>query len=420
MRRVLCAAVVLLSIAPSARAQSSGPRELQLWSNTAVQVLPDLYGVSGVRAIERLGVDATFEDGWSVAADGALRVLRSPYEPLEVDLYRLAATHRGDAHRFTIGRHVRLDARGFERLDGVSIDIVRPSAINASLWGGRLWHPVTWHSGTTMVLGTQVTFNPLVDGAPSKLTQFAAGYELRAYDEGHAHRMHLAASTRTPTGMSGFAFIEVEPRAREGLRASLRGNAPLGRTVDVGLELKWEDLRPDAWPQEVRAPITWLAPDGYGMGTFSARWASGPWALSASGGPSLAPRGGDLSVGALGRGGLSWRAPRNVTVGAFATGVAIDGSWVGGGGGELGWHSPYLIADADLGLYRFQGIDGAARDVWEGRVEGRVPVWEKERNGLSQTVTVGVNGAVGADRQLASWVRGGVSLQVHAGRGGSR
>src|SRR5690606_10786185 len=141
--------------------------------------------------------------------------------------------------RLTLGRHVRLDVRGFERLDGVSIDIDTDTAIRGSVWGGRLWHPVTWETGTTMVLGGQVSLSPLVDGSPSKLTSFVTGYELRAHDEGYAHRLHLAASSRTPTGLRGFAFIEVEPMAREGLRASLRGNAPIGRYVDLGAEVKW-------------------------------------------------------------------------------------------------------------------------------------------------------------------------------------
>src|SRR5690606_2045610 len=126
--------------------------------------------------------------------------------------------------------------------------------------------------------------------------------------------------------------------------ASLRGNAPIGRYVDLGAEVKWEDLRPDAWPEEVRAPITWLALDGYGMATLTARWAKGPWALTASGGPSFAPRADTVSLGGIGRGGISWHAPRSVKVGLFGTGAAVDGSWIGGGGAELGWHSDFLMA----------------------------------------------------------------------------
>lgn len=418
-----------LLAAPVALASEPGPEELRAWSATGVELQPDQYGDTGVRALERLGVDVTFEDGWQILADGGLRVRRSPYEPLEFDLYRLAATQRGSNYTLALGRHVRLDARGYQRIDGVSVEVRTPTPVTASLWAGRLWHPATWEGGTTMVTGGQIHLNPLVDGVPSKLTRFSLGYEARAHDTGFLNRLFFAAAAGTPRGVRGLAFFEIQPRAEDiDIRVNLHGNAPLGRTVDLGVDLRWEDERPDAWPEGVRTALDWLAPDGYGLASVELRWFGGPFALSVRGGPSLNPRKHveegeeeyELSLGGIGRGGLTWTDGDAVTFGLFGGGAGVDGSWYGGGGAEVTWDTDFLWANADIGLYAFQGIDGARTPIWEARIRGKVPIWHAEDNGLSRSLAIGLEGATGIDRQLVGWVRGGVSLDAHIGKGAHR
>jgi len=414
------ALIPVLLLAPAAWAGAPSGDDLAAWSDTSVELQPDLYGKTGARAMERLGAEVSYPDGWTLSADAALRALRSPYDPVMLDVYRLSATQKGLDYRLSLGRQVRLDARGFERLDGATVDITTPTVFTGSLWGGRLWHPGVWSKATTMVFGGQVNFHPAVGGTPTPLTRFALGYEGRAYDAGFASRLHFAASSRTVRGLRGAAFVEVEPRGADtGVRASLGGTVPAGRRLDLGLQARWEGLRPDTAAEDLRTPIDWLAPDGYGIGTVRAQWHQGPWSFAAYGGPSLRPvqTTGGVSVGGIGRGGLSWTDQEHITIGVFGSGAGVDGSWIGGGGGEFTWSSKGLDATADVGLYQFQGIDGHAAPIWEGRVHGRVPLWTGERNGHAHHLALGIDGAAGTDRQLAAWVRGGVSLQAWIGRG---
>lgn len=401
-------------LAALALAAPSGT-EIRAWSDSGIELRPDLYGETGLRAAERLGLQAELSEGWSLRADGAVRLRQSPLDDLHLDPYRLGLAHTGSRLSAQLGRHVRLDPRGLQRLDGGSLHGGAGSAVETQVWAGRLWHPDPWSTGLvdglgqpgdTGVVGGQLTFRPVIDGRPSPLTHVSVGAEGRWSSHGLGLRAHLAAATASPRGHSASTLVEVDP-VDEALRAGLRGTLAAGRAVDVDADLRWEGLSPASAPDGANTPIDWLSPRGYGVANLGARARAGRVGLALQGGPTLRR---DGATGGLGRASLSWfgDGPR---ASLFASAAGVGRSWFGGGGGAVGYARHGLEADADLGVYRFTGLDGGAAAVWEGRVQGRLPVIEGSRS-----VQLALQGAAGTDRQLARWVRGGLAVHAQLGR----
>ena len=102
------------------------------------------------------------------------------------------------------------------------------------------------------------------------------------------------------------------------------------------------------------------------------------------------------------------------TAGLAATGAMADPSWVWGGVADGRWLAGET---ASLGLqggwFRFLPLTGFATHVVEGRLDGTLPLLRGDGGDLSLAGQV----AAGSDRQLAPWVRAGVSLQGTWGRG---
>ena len=404
--------MIALWLMSMALAQPTAP-ELAAWMEGGVEVRPDLYGETGIRDLARLRLEVTQGD-WAFRGDGGLRLRRSPYDAARVDLTRMRLSHTGRSHDLELGRLVRLDVRGFQRLDGLALELDPGTPISGSAWAGRLWSPETWAVGETWVQGFEAAWRPGdAEGRPSRTQRHTVGWEGRSAEAGLVHRLHASASIWGPRGDSGFALVEVQPTAEAvRWRGALRGEHPFGRRLDLGADLRWEGLPPPTVPGDIRTAIDWLAPSGYAIAGAFGRYRGEGWEASVSGGPTLRPRGeGEVVLGGLGRAGARWTGGGATGLGLFASGAAIDGSWLGGGGGELTWTNAWVPLGLDVGTWRYQGLHGDAAWIWEMRGRGRIA--------LGEEVSLLLDAAAGSNRQLASWVRGGLAIQgVLIERGG--
>jgi len=381
------------------------------WSNTSLELRPDAYGNLVYGGFEHLQLDLALDPRVRVTMDGGLRLVPSPHDSPTFDIGRLSVAHNGRDHILTVGRFVRSDPRGRERVDGVSFDLDRGGLWYGSAWAGRLWHPETWKVGNTVVGGFQGHIRPPVgDGRYSRTTELIFGWEARG-DQSFTQRLHVAATAWGPRGASAMAFAEL--RLAEGgpeWRATMHGYFPVGRTLDLGGDLRWEGTPPTSAPEAERFPIHWLAPEGYGVTSLMARWQSGSWATSARLGATLRPDDGEAVLGGVGRWGLR-HSTRTRWVGGYALVAGFPNSWVAGGGAEGAWSGP-IVVHGDVGAYRFQPLDGADDTIWEARVRGTLPVYHLGTSEMTRHFGVSLGLAAGYSRRLQPWVRGGISLRA--------
>lgn len=372
-----------------------GEHEVRL----AVDALPGTLGEPLTRGA--LGITLHDEgDGVTVDASGTLR--GSTLGESALALERMQVSGGWGAARLHLGRHVHLDLRGAERLDGLSVDV----GDGTSAWAGRLWFPEELdldHPAGTTVLGAQV--RGLASGVVlGGRLHGGAGAELRAGEADVAGRLWGAAELRGARGAAFSALVEGDPVA--GLRADTRLSLPVARRLDLGLSGRWEDLPRATASPAWEAPQTWLAEDGYGVLAARAAWRGDEGSVVVEAGPVFTAD----DTGALGRLDLA------TTLGPCDVGVFGRGAWTGrqgylGGGLGASGAAGVLTLDGDAGLFRVRHLD--QRDSWAGELRARAL---GDVSGPEGGLAVGLEAAAGADRLLLPWARAGVVVTARSTR----
>ncbi len=397
---------MIAALALTAAALASDAGELTTWSLSAVEAVPFLRGDVGLRAAQHLGLYAGLDEGGSFSADLSFRAPPGYDASPAFDLQQLLLVHRAEWGSLRVGRQSRLDLRGWLPIDGVSVDLRSSPFLEPSAFVGRLWSPEPGEDALqTWVGGVGLRLRPPVGGGEaSRSVAFDLGWMERLSQAGLSHSLAAGASYRRPRGGSASLDGELRLGADPGSRAGVRATAFLGRHLALSPELRWEDLSPDAEISALRTPMDWLGGDGYAVASLAARVSLGGLELSLSGGPVAHQD--ETGLGALGRGGLSWRG-EGLGVGVFGSGAAVDGSWISGGGlsGEL--EREHLSARAEAGSFWFQPLDGAAQPVVEGRGRLATPLTSSDQGGLA----LALDGAAGMGRLLAPWARATLSLE---------
>lgn len=408
--------LILALVAPA----QAGPtaHELSAFAEAGVQALPDVYGESHLRAIQHLGAEVPVSDNLQISAMGAWR--EGPTYGNTGDLYRLALRYQADHFTLTAGRLVRLDARGWLRIDGIAFDGQRDRTLTWSAWAGQLWHPDTFEYGHTVVGGVEAHIDP--KGMAGK--KLDLGYEAQLGDEPLTHRLHASASAVGPKGGRALAHVEaglpcllVDGSGRTGVRAVVSGSTPVGSSLDLGADVRWEGLAPAWQPEGIRTPMDWLAPEGYATAGLRADYSSGKMRAVVVGGPTLRPVTDDLQKGGRARLSVAYQPSHTVQVGVFGTAATMATSGFGGGGVEAGYAAEAMRVDASAGIYQLQPLDGDAMPVWEARVHGEAPVFHKPAGDkLAKELGLAFELAAGTDRQLAPWARAGVAIHGRLGQ----
>jgi len=392
-------------LSPEAAGGVAAPRmhagtAVQLWSRTAVEGLPDLSGDPALRLSERLGLDVRTDTGWKGSVRGGLR--RTGDARWVGDLWRGSLSYTGRDHGVVLGRHVRLDARGFQRLDGISAHLDDGGPVGWRVWLGRRWHPEVVLAQDAWVGGTETRLSA---GEGASAPQLRLGFEGRQVGSSFALRTWGQASVRSVYGRRATVMVESDDKAR--VRASLDGSLPVGRFVDLGAQARWEDLAPSTALDQPRAPLLWLAPEGYGVGSVRLAWSRGGWGVVASGGPTVRP-GPELLGGGLGRASVSRRlGAGEVALFGLAAGIGRTRLAGGGLGVDLGGQQASLRVQG--AGWHLRPLDQDPGFIAEVRGIGRADV---VRLGGANGLVLGLAGQVstGADRQLQPFVRGGVAV----------
>jgi hypothetical protein len=414
--------VLLLLLGTASAAEpamsSSETTALRTWSTTAVEALPDLSGDTRFRLAERFGVAADLGSGWRLNGVGGFRLRAQPHELRATDIWRASVEHRGDNHRLSVGRFVRVDPRGVQRLDGIAGELDDGGTTRWGAWLGRRWHPEAPTTTDAWVGGTEVRLR-------GRTSDASVGAEARAVDGELEPRIWIGGSTRSIRGDR--ASVLVEAGADNEMRAALEGQTVAGRWLDVGLGVRWEGLAPASALDDPRSPIEWLAPKGYGIAEATARWRRGDLTATCAGGTTLRPgltSAGEpdwssaVQGGGQGRAALGYRLDERTDVAVFASSAGLGVSWLAGGGAAFtriddGWD---VVADA--AVWRIAPLDRAPGVIAELRTAGRVDVMDLERSDSRHVIAVGAQLAAGRDRQLSPYLRGGVELtaRIDGGR----
>ncbi len=376
-----------------------------LWTRTGLSGRPDLLGRPSLRAEQQLGGVLPLAGGWTLSGLGSVRDPSAVGASLTGDLLLLHARWDGPSTAVEGGRFVALDVRGAQHLDGVRVE--GGGDVGLRGWAGRRWHPETWRTGTTLVGGGALTAR-IAPGMPGEL-----GVEGRVTEDGEAQVRPFGALTRRGArGGVATVLVEVAAGDEAGERARLGGDLPV-RGGRLGGALRWEGLAEDLLPVALDTPMAWLAPDGYAAADARALRQRGAWVLDAQGGPVVHPGQG---VGGSGRVGAGLRRVEGATGGVAAVGAGLGAAALAGGVVDLGVRRAGHGLVADAGCFRLRPSTGPAVTTWEARLTGLVPV----RPGRADTaLRVRAEAAVGVDRVLAPFGRGGVVLEGALGRPGS-
>ncbi len=395
--------------AGAAEAGADDRVEYRLWTWTSAEALPDLQAESRFRAEEQLRLDLRTPAGWRFDVLGAVRDRTLPASSVTGDLYRLSARQRWGALSLGLGRQVRHGAVGMQHLDGVVVDAGASRRVTVAGWAGRLWHPEAWPTGDTWVLGSELHVRP----GDGRAVDTALGAEGRIEDGTPGLRVHGLASIRGVTGGRGALLVELDPLAESAPypagRASLSGGGGISADTDLKAAVRWEGLTSASEPAALTSPMEWLAGEGYAVFELTARVHDGPWAFGGTGGPTVRPDADD-QLGGMGRVWASWQVADPLFVGVSGVGAMIGDSWLGGVLAESRVDAGRVGVDADLGLFRSQGIVGPTADVVEGRLRADAALVTGGTRGMHDLRLAASLGA-GSDRLLASFLRGGLSLQ---------
>ena len=399
----------LLLLTPLAMAMpsTSGSNDLgpvQAWSTTAVEARPALSGKTLGRFAERLGLNASLGHGWRVGLIGGFRGPSLPDSPVELDVWRGVVEQTTDNRRFTLGRMVHTDSRGGQRLDGLALDLNDGSAVRWSLWGGRRWHPEVEPTLDFLVAGGQLMFGS------SRSAQLAVGVEGRDELSEFTPRAWVAGDLRDVVGNRVSVLGELSGERR--WRGSLDGTLVVGRYLDIGAQTRWEGLPPSTALDEPRSPMLWLAPDGYGIATASARWSQRRWSWTASGGSVLRRDAEAWVSGGKGGVAIAWQPNSKASVQAFGSAAGIDRGYVAGGGVGVGLEGSGHLLDGTAALWSLRPIDGDRTQIAEGRLSALGKIVDRVRGNVRGQVFLGARGSAGRDRQLRPFAYGGGQLTV--------
>ena len=416
MSGMLLSLIGLAAAAGGAAGSASEAGQLTTWSTSAVEAVPFLGGSVAIRAAEHLGLRADLDQGGVFSTEVTFRLPPDKSLPARVDLYQLSVDRRTSLGTLRLGRQTRLDPRGWLPLDGVSLDVPGSDFFKPTVFVGRAWTPeVVQDSLSTWLGGVNLTMRPPDgEGDASRSVAFNAGWMGRLSDGALSHSLVAGASYRTPRGANASADAEIRLGGdAPGSRAGLRATAILGRHVALTPELRWEDLSPDGEVSGSRTPMDWLGGEGYAVAALATRVTVGSVDLVASGGPVSHMD--ETGLGGLGRGSVGWSAG-DLRVAAFGSGAAVSGSWLAGGGLEGDLHADRLSARAEAGLFRFQPLDGRDATIGEARARIGTPLVASSD---ASSLMLSLDGAVGADRQLAPWARAALVLEGRLGPGES-
>ena len=263
----MIAAVLIVAVTDEARAGDA--MTLAVGSTSAIELLPNLYGDVDARFRQRLALTVDLPEHRAFVVDGAIRRLAFDDGRVVLDVHRLAvaAGHRAGP-RLELGRTVKLDPRGLVPLDGLVVEGDLGEGARAQVFAGRLWHPEplldlaaalpsTWATGVGLTLRP-----PGVDG-PSRAVALTVGWMGTLSEGVLTNSVAAGASARGPRGATGSADVELrapldqEAQARAGAVASL----PVGGSLRVGPEVRWEGLDPAG-----RAQLSELAAQATGVG----------------------------------------------------------------------------------------------------------------------------------------------------------
>jgi hypothetical protein len=105
-------------------------------------------------------------------------------------------------------------------------------------------------------------------------------------------------------------------------------------------------------------------------------------------------------------------------VGLFASTAAIGGSWSTGGGAEglFDIAQERLQLNTQLAGYWLDPIDSDGGPVVEARLRGLWNAYTSKRDANATRLGLRFEGAIGIDRGLAPWVKGGISFDVRTDR----
>jgi len=403
----------LLLLALNARADDASA--LTTWSESAVELTPDLDGGTWGRARQQLQLEAKSGPG-RLDLDAAFQLPPASAEAAEFEVHQLAYSVRTGYGLLSVGRQIRLDPRGWLPIDGVAFEAEGTSFVRPEVLAGRVWSVEPGDSATRTWLGG-FGFRirpPNGEGEASRAVAFTAGWLGRVDQAGLSHDLAAGAGWRNPKGANAALDGELRLGAEQGSRADLRAYLPLGSHLALGPELRWEDLSPVGEVSGLRTPMDWLGGEGYGAAALALKVSAGDLSFQANGGPVMHQD--ETGLGGLGRGALGWQGEA-ARAAVFGSAAAIGGSWVAGGGLEGGLALDRLDLDATAGLFRFQPLSQAAANVGELRLRGSTPlIAESELGALDLSVEV----AAGADRLLQPWARAGVALQGRLSDGGGR
>lgn len=409
---------MILALATLAALAGPTPQDLSAYAMAGFSALPDAMGDAGVRSVQELGLEVPIGDDLHVSAMGALRSPHGESFASEANVYRLAFHYYHRDFTLAIGRLSRLDSRGWLRIDGFSFEDQRCTPLTFAAYAGTLWHPEELLVGGTAVAGVELRFRPKVDGRVSNTTQVTAGYELRLQDK-VAHRVHASGTHRGANGGRAMASVEVgfgDDSLRTGLRAVLDGRRPVGSHLSLGGDVRYEGLAPSWYPEGVRSPMDWLAPDGYGAATAQAGLRSGKLEVVLAGGGVVRPD--NRQLGEHGRLSVGLSPVPTLRLGAFGAGAGMADAYFGGGGLEARVHTDAVELTADGGLYAFQGLDGETLPVWETRLRAEAPLVTRTMGELEHHLALAAELAAGTDRVLAPWSRAGLALHGRVGHAG--
>ena len=396
------------------------PVGVSVFTRTGVEGLPTLSGDPGVRFAERLGLDVRGEDGWRASVRGGIRLAMDAGDqppgsaPWTGDLWRASLSWTGHDRALSVGRQVRLDARGFQRLDGISGRLLGDGPIAWQGWLGRRWHPEVARPRNAWVGGVEAT----VDLGERSRPELVVGFEGReALDDTASSSLDARAwgQLRVRSVYGRRASLLVEGNRAGNLRARLDGSTAVGRRVDLGAEARWEDLPPSTAFDQPRAPLTWLAPDGYGTGTVRIRWTKGGWAVLADGGPSVRHPGKDGGE-VIGGGLAQLTLARSFGLGELAVygmSAGIGRARLSGGGLGVDLGDAAASVRVQGAAWHLRPLDQDPAMIAEVRGIGHADVARlgADLNGGGGLV-LGLSGqvAAGSDRQLKPFVRAGLAI----------
>lgn len=431
----LCGALALLA-APG-HAPAAG---LDLRAGTAVDAVPEVDGTARIRLRNDIWIHARLHPRWSIFGAGNLRFgwrLADEADPDrakyagegidEADLYRLGLRYAAPDISLNLGRFVRPAVGGLYRVDGVAAEIGADSLpIGVGLWFGRLGHPEPLTPVSALGGGAELRLTP---PGPSGVGWSGAairiGYDFEKGVPGLRHMLHATGSYRDGTGsaLSGGAEVgllpapadEEEGELEAGLRAWFRGVLVPSHRFHLSGELRWEGMPSPSVPETSAEVLSTLVPTGYAVGKVAVELRLGQPRIRIEGGPTLLPKtgGGAPAVGGTGKVWADLPLGPGRSLGVFGAGTAVGGSSYVGGGAELGGRLGPLRLRGDLGLYRFQGLDGQVGLVGEGRFDAEVTVAFPRGNGpVGGDLRIAAQAAGGADRLLAPWIRAGVAVRV--------